>query len=326
EFRTREVPSSSSLGTSRPVLPPDLGEKFFPLSHDAVDLRYRPRLAAEVRLHYVHARSRTDEWRTLTFLVPLAADTEILPWEESLRFSEHDPSFDDHPADGATFESFPATLGDSRRRSRLQKSLTDWLYRNEVLTLWNCSELKELSAPGEAEGEFRVRLKELLHERRDLEMEKLRAKYLPRFSRVQEKIRKVEQRVDQQKSRYRQQGIATATDIGATLLGALFGRRTSTAAAVRRTATRAGRAAGGRDTIARAEEDLSAANEALIALEDQFRDDAMGIQSRDVATLTIEEVRVAPRKSDISIAPFIVVWMPWTVNDQGVPEALWEEA
>lgn len=324
EFNRRAVPSTASLETARPVLPADVGEKFFPRSRDAVDLRYRPRLFAEVRLHYVHARSKTDEWHTRTLLVPLPPDMEAPPWEEALRYGGDLPSLDEHAEDGATWEMPPAALGDARKRARWRKTLTDWLYRNEVMTLWHCPDLKELSVPGEEEGAFRVRLKELLHERRDLEMEKLRAKYLPRFSRVQERIRKAEQRVSDRKSRHRQQGIATATDIGATLLGALFGRRTSTAAAVRRTATRAGRVAGGRDSIARAEENLSAANEALVTLEDQFRDDALRIQSLDISTVSIEEVRVAPRKSDISLSPFGIVWMPWTVTEQGVPEALWE--
>jgi hypothetical protein len=148
-------------------------------------------------------------------------------------------------------------------------------------------------------------------------MDKLRERYLTKFSRVQERIRKAEQRVAREESQYRDQGMAAAMDVGATLLGALFGRRVSAASAVRRTASRVGRASGERGDIARAKADLSAAQQELLSLEDQFRTDAGRVQAMDAASLVVEEIRIPPRKSDIIVNPPALVWMPWRVTDQG---------
>jgi hypothetical protein len=307
-------------------LPRGLDEYFFPHAPIEGPLTYRPQLLAKARVHHVHAKSQTDSWRTLSLLLPLSGDGEEPAWEEGMRFSDDLPDGKADVADGASFAELPAALGDAKRLSVWQKRYASWLYQNERMVVWDCPEMKEMSKEGESEGEFRVRLSQMMRERRDLEMEKLRAKYLSNFSRVQERIRKAEQRVTKEEAQYRDQGMAAAVDVGATLLGALFGRRVSAGSAVRRTASRVGRASSERGDIARAQADLSAARQELAILESQFREEASSVKTLDASQLVLEEVSVAPRKSDISIAPFVVAWMPWTHTDQGLLEPAWEGA
>ena len=56
---------------------------------------------------------------------------------------------------------------DERLKSyaRWNKSLASFLYRNRTMTLWKCAELRETSRPRESEGDFRVRLGQVLRER-----------------------------------------------------------------------------------------------------------------------------------------------------------------
>ncbi len=319
---------SAAAGTAgkRPILPPGFDEHFFPSSASAAEVTYRPQLLTTTRLHYVHAKSRVDEWKTLAMLLPFGADRDEPLWEQALRLAGELPAADPAAAEAAAFAALPSALGNAKLVSSWQKQLASWLYQHETLTLWSCQALKEISSPGEGEGEFRSRLSHMLREQRDAEMEKLRAKYQPRFNRVQERIRKAEQRVAKEQAQFRDQGVSAAVDVGATLLGALFGRRVSAGSAVRRTASRVGRTASERGDIARAKEDLEAARQELVQLEDQFREEAALVKAMDASNLAVELVLVSPRKTDIAIAPFTVAWMPWVTSDQGVLEPAWKGA
>ncbi|MFZ1729880.1 MAG: DUF87 domain-containing protein [Bacteroidota bacterium] len=318
--------ASSTAAGSQPILPQGLDEYFFP--HGTVEgpLAYRPQLLAKARVHHLHPKSNTDSWRSLSLLLPLSDDGDMPVWEEGMRFTDDLPDTAAGKIKGASFAELPAALGDAKRLILWQKRYASWLFETEQLLLWSCPELKAISKEGESEGEFRIRLSQMTHEQRDGEMEKLRAKYLPKFSRVQERIRKAEQRVAKEEAQYQDQGMAAAVDVGATLLGALFGRRVSASSAVRRTASRVGRASSERGDIARAQADHSAAQQELALLEQQFREEASRVQALDASNLVLEEISVAPRKSDTVVAPFAVAWMPWTHTDQGLLEPAWEGA
>lgn len=318
-----EVKATAFQTGARPVLPGGMPERFLPPAQGDGALTWRPQLLAETRLHFVHARSALDVWRERTLLVTIPDEGDP-DWNMALR-ADALPLVQDEPTgSSAAFAPLPSALGDGKRLRTWEKSFSAWLYEHEAATVYQCAELKAMSTPDEGEREFRIRLSEMLHERRDAEMEKLRTKYLPKFGRVQERIRKAEQRVAREEAQFRDQGMAAAVDVGATLLGALFGRRVSAASAVRRSVSRVGRASSERGDIARAKADLSAAQQELLVLEDQFRVDAGGVQAMDAGMLSIEEIRVAPRKSDIDVAPLSLVWTPWRAREDGTLEALWE--
>jgi hypothetical protein len=87
-----------------------------------------------------------------------------------------------------------------------------------------------------------------------------------------------------------------------------------------------GRASSERGDIGRAQADLAAARQELAQLEEQFREEASKVKTFDASQLVLEQVPVAPRKSDISMAPFVVAWMPWKKTDQGLLEPAWAGA
>ncbi|MDX9759360.1 MAG: DUF853 family protein [Bacteroidota bacterium] len=322
----RPVDATGAIETrgSRPVPPPDMLEHFLPHAKDVTSVVYRPQLLLTGRLHFVHAKSGLDEWRSRALLLAIPTDTAAPDWETGIRL-DADVALPTEPgATDATYAEIPALLGNPKTRASWAKAFTAWLFECEAASIWICAAMKAVSAPGEGEKEFRIRLSEMLHERRDLEMETHKARYLPKFARVQERIRKAEQRVEKEEAQFRGQGMAAAVDVGATLLGALFGRRVSAASAVRRTAAKVGRASDERGDIQRAKADLAAAQEELRELEVRFREDASRVQEMDAASLVIEEVRVPPRKSDIAVAPPALTWMPWTEDDRGMPLPAWE--
>ncbi|MDH3570257.1 MAG: ATP-binding protein, partial [Gemmatimonadota bacterium] len=138
----------------------------------------------------------------------------------------------------------------------------------------------------------------------------------------QERIRKAEERVGREASQYDQQKMQTAISMGATVLGALFGRRVASVGTVGRATTTmrgVGRAAREKDDIARARRDLEALHEQLAALEEEFTGETEALDDpSDAAAHEITEQLVRPLKSDITIGRVALSWLPWWVDESGV--------
>ena len=159
--------------------------------------------------------------------------------------------------------------------------LAGHLYRERPLRLWRCRKPPVVSNPGESEGDFKIVLRAAVREQRDLAVEKLRHRYAPKLARLQERIRAAEQRVEVEESQYSQKRAQTAISIGATVVGALFGRKLGSLGNVGRATTAmrgAGRAARERGDIARAKEKAGVLRTQLKELEQKFEDDIEALE------------------------------------------------
>ncbi len=125
-----------------------------------------------------------------------------------------------------------------------------------------------------------------------------------------------------EESQYDQQKMQTAISMGATVLGALFGRRVASVGTVGRATTAmrgVGRAAREKDDIARAKRDLEALHEQLAALEEEFRGETDALDDpSDTDAHDVTEQLIRPRKSDITVGRVALTWLPWWIDQNGV--------
>lgn len=313
-----------SLG-GHPVLPPDVPQLYWParsVTSAAGKLVYRPALIGAARVHFVQAKSEIDTWDVLQILTRFQGDLEpATVWDSSLvTYDEFDTCATEECAT-AVYSSLPAGLTRARAFERLTTSLRDFVYRTHRMVLRKCSELKLQSRPGESAGAFKIRLKEAAHERRDLEVEKLRAKYAPKVAMIQERIRKAEQRVETEKSQANQSMLSATLTFGSSVLGALFGRKkisASNASRVASTVRAAGRVASQRGDVGNAKENVAALQQQLAKLEEEATAQVEQLQATaDIERMEIEELELKPRKSDISVTRVALVWLPWSVDATG---------
>jgi hypothetical protein len=196
------------------------------------------------------------------------------------------------------------------------KSYASFLYRAHGLELWKSTSLKQMSRPGETEGDFRIRMRQLLRERRDLELEKLRKKYTPKLAKLQERIDKAEERVFREKSQYDHQKLQTAISFGATILGALTGRKLGSSRNVGRATTAArsaSRTAREKEDIDRAKKQVRQLREKLSQMQEEFEVGTERIQELPgPAEIELEEVSIRPRKADITVSTMALAWTPWS--------------
>ncbi|NNL87063.1 MAG: ATP-binding protein, partial [Myxococcales bacterium] len=307
----------------RPVVPPALRERFLataaPTSEEFV---YRPALLAQVDLHYAD-RSQLDHWETRFLLARLSGANPRGVWRDAQSLGDL-PDFDTQADPGARFDAPPGRVLDEKTFRGFGKQLTSFCYRSFPLELWRSARPKGRSRPGESEGAFLGRLQQLQREARDAAMEKLRRRFAPKLARLAERIRKTEARVEREEEQYRQSRLQSAISIGATLMGALFGRKLGSVGNVGRASTAAksvGRARRERGDISRAEQDLEASREELAALEEDFEARLEDVRlEKAVDRIECEAFRVRPRKSDTSVAELWFVWEPWSFR-HGEPAA-----
>jgi hypothetical protein len=287
-------------------------------------LIYRPAFLGTGRLHFVNARAKVDIWKKTVLLSSLAADETGILWDEATEFRDSDPELDKKGVTQVRFAALPPAAARPESYTAWKKDLANYLYQNRTLKLWKYAPLKQVSEVGESERDFRVRLSHLVHEKRDLAVEKLRKRYAPKLARLEERLRKAEARVSKEESQYGQQKVQTAVSFGATILGALFGRKMASVGTVGRATTSmrgVGRIAREKEDIVRAQKEVEVIQHKLVELEEEFKEKIAQMQEEFIPEdLELEEVQIQPRKGDISVGTIALIWTPWRLDRSGLAE------
>ena len=308
-----QAPASGATST-RPVLPAGVRELFLPPARPGA-ARYAPALVGEARVHFVDAKRGIDLWQSLALLAPLTrADGSV--WEGANDFDELDELRDEPPVGSEVlgFDPLPAEARRAKTFESYGKALALHLYATRVLVLVACPSLKLLSKPGEPRPDFLARVRQAAREARDRDVEKLKVKYAPKVAAANDKIRRAEERVRRETAQYEQQKSQSMISVGASLLGALFGRKLASSANVGRATTAArgiSRATREKGDVESAADVLRAAQDGLMELERAFRSETEELGAvPEPEALGLLDVSIKPRKSDTLVERVALVWVP----------------
>lgn len=317
--------ATSAPPAERPLLPPGVPECFVTPALPAPSgarLVWKPGLLAGAQLHFVkRGAADLDHWQAASVLAALDADLGPDPWSERETLAAAPATASDAEVAGA-FAALPQAAARKQSYATWNKRLASAMYRDERLTIFHAPDLKRWSRAGQEEGAFRAELVHAAREKRDLNLEKLRKRYAPKLARLQDRIARAEDAVSRERDQARHQKLQTVVSVGATVLGALFGRKVASAGTVGRASTAArsaSRASREARDVARAEgrvEDLRADLDALQEEFDAACDPLRG--SVDPKDLNVEAVAVRPRKSDLAIDGPRLAWTPWWVSPEGI--------
>ncbi len=316
---TSPVAASSAPGISlagaRPTLPAEIPQFFIPLRGGAADVVYRPMLVGGARVRFADAKSGVDAARDVVALTPLVEQVVAVNWEQA---SELDFSLNDlekSPTAGAAFGDLPAAALKAKNFAEWSKDFVTWLYGSQTLDLLRSPSLNQLSAAGETERDFRVRLQQSARESRDEQVDILRKKYAVKIAALQEKVRRAEQAVQRETEQANQAKMQTAISFGATLLGAFTGRKLASATNFSKAATAVKgvtRSVQQSGDVGRAKDTVESYKKQLEDLSAQFAEESAALESRiDPATETLGTVSVKPKKTDIDAQLVALAWAPY---------------
>jgi len=173
--------------------------------------------------------------------------------------------------------------------------------------------MKLVSKPGESERDFQARIQHTGRESRDAAVEKLRQQYAPKVARLQEKARKAEEAVGKEQQQASQQKLQTAVSIGATMLGALMGRRAVSLSTLGRATTAArgvGRSAKETEDVAKAQVRLQEAQAELAALEAELQQEVAALEGVAPGGIALETIEIKPKRGGVDIRIVALAWKP----------------
>ena len=193
-----QAENSQSFG-QQPGLPPDVPQYFLSARRARVEgmtLVYSPRLFCSAHVHITDQKKEVDVEEALHLLAPITDEALPVDWDavEEAGFEESD--LDAEAVDEGRFADLPSAAGKATSYKKWNREWKNWIYRNHALELLRSPTLDEWSRPMESERDFRIRLQQVAHERRDVMVEHLRKKYAPKIATLQERIRRAELAVE----------------------------------------------------------------------------------------------------------------------------------
>ncbi len=300
------VPSAATV----PVLDPAIQQYFAP-GGDA----YIPMVLGVARVSYSDAKLGLDETREIAVLTPIADGPVAVDWEHAepsdfvvkdLLTSPEGPS--------ATFAALPAAAAKPKSYATWEKDFSRWAAQSQSIELFKSPRAKVLSAPDESERDFRIRLGGDAREARDAALAKVRDKYAARLTAIHDRIRRAEQTVQVQSEQATGAKMSAAVSIGATIFGALLGRKAVSASTLGR-ATTAARGMGkvGREAqdVTRASENVTALTQQQIDLQAELESDLQAVSAEwDLSAEALERVLVKPKRGGVSVQLVALAWVP----------------
>ncbi len=303
------APATTATAT-RPILPPDVPQYFAPGGSDT----WVPMLVGAARVSYSDAKLKLDETSDILVWTPLTDGPVAADWEhaEPADFGV-DALRKDAPA-ATTFASLPAAAAKAKSYAGWTREFTSWAGRSQSVELWRSSTSGLTSHPTETEAQFRARAAHAAREGRDDAVAALKKKYAPKVAALDEKIRKAGLTIAKEEQQASESKMASAMTVGASVLGALFGRKTISATNVGRVAT-AARSVGriGRESqdVERAKANETALHEQKAELDAAIAADVQALQD-EWATEgeTFERVVVKPKRGGVQVQLVALVWRP----------------
>jgi hypothetical protein len=310
------VPASTAPAAQSPSVKPSVpaGVREYFLKGTGAPAAYRPVLYGAARIHYTDARRGVDIVRSLQAAVPFADGAIPIDWQHADGAVEppdslHEPK----AAPAATYGPLPAAALDPKRYVEWSRDFADWIVQSQPLKLFSVPSLKLLSEPGESERDFRIRTQQATRELRDGAVESLRARFAPKVARLEEKRRKAQEVVAREQQQVGQQKLQTAVSLGATMLGALMGRRSVSMSTLGRATTAArgvGRSMKEAQDVERAQVRLQEAEAELAALNADLEGEIATLEHTPDANAAFDVIEIKPKRGNVDIRLVALAWQP----------------
>ena len=264
------------------------------------------------RISYTDAKLGIDEVRDVAVVTPIADGAVAVDWDHAEPADFEVRQLQQTPPAGATFGPLPAAAAKPRSYATWEKDFARWATSSQSIEVFRSARTKLSSAPDESERDFRIRLQQALREGRDQALARLREKHASRLRTAEDKLRRAEAAVERENQQASESKMSAAVSFGATVLGALIGRKAVSATTLGRATT----AAKSMGRISRESGDVARATSTVTTLEQQLADaqaalesDLQAVQGEwDPQAEELERVVVKPKRGSVSVQLVGLVW------------------
>jgi len=266
--------------------------------------RFNASLMAEASLHFFNQTRGIDEEENLCINLDLDASENSLDWDNSNQIEDTINCFSQYPVNppsNALYAEVPEFIREDKKLRKAKASLKNWLYHEHQLELYRSKSPKLESRPYESLADFKVRLNDLLNEKKEEAISVLQERYAKREKVLTDRLERALEKLDKEKADTNNSFLK----VGITVLGALFGKsRASIGVAGSRVLKERG-------DVSRQEARIEKIQEDIEELEEELEDKIDELAEKyDIDKVDIEEFSIKPRKTDIEVDDIAVVWKP----------------
>jgi hypothetical protein len=148
----------------------------------------------------------------------------------------------------------------------------------------------------------------------------VRRKYAAKEAGLAERLRRAQAAVGREQEEASQQKTQTAVSLGATMLGALFGRKAVSTGTLGRATTAArgvSRSMKEAADVKRATETVASVEKQVAELEDQVAADTAAVAAQFDVSASLERVVVAPKRGQVDVQVVALGWIPASAEGFG---------
>jgi len=325
-------PTPEGLYESPPTLPPEVQQFFLRASRSPEEaardwkaaehrqvqvtgsrLLYRPGLLGLGEVYFEDTR-KDVEHREEVALVAMETGGGATVWADAEPWPISGQDLEGRPAGEALYEAVPEAFNEPREFRSLERAFVDHLYRTSRLEIPYNRTLKLYGRAGESDRDFRERCEKAARKGREEELEKAREKFEARREKLERKLQKEEMELAEDRSEHEGRKRDEILSAGESVLGMLFGRRSSravSAASRRRRMTQKAQM-----DVKESEETIKDLKEDLEELQREEEDALEEIRDEWVETLEeMEMVAIKPLKRNVRALTFGLMWVPhWAVT------------
>ncbi len=324
-----------------PIAPPGVNQVFLPVTiRESESLRvleskvggritatgqqlvFLPALVGLASIAFTDRKLGLDETQEFALMLPLDPDAPSVDWRDAQPVELKERDLETQPPSDALFAGgIPASISAARGLSKMSSDLTDHLYRNQAFTLLYNPALKLYAKPGENERDFRARCQQVARETRDQLVDDIRKKYDVKLQRLADRKAKEEGQLSEDKAQLTGrvgEEILSGLDSVAGLFGLFGSRRRKSVSSLSKVATKRRITAQAQANIDESKAEIGRIEKDLATLQsDMEAEMSEATQEWTQSAEQVEEVKVAPRKSDVDVHLVALAWTPsWEVSYQ----------
>jgi hypothetical protein len=270
---------------------------------------YRPGLLASAQVRILDRKLGVDSEMTRSVLVQNVDKRGVVRWEENPYSGTPLDQIDTSPVPGARFSTIDSPLNNTKLMTSLQKDFSDWVFRNSSVKARANQALKVYAGPDVSQADFVRACAEAARDARDAEIAKKTAQLDRQLKTLQDKLTREERELREDESELSNRKLEEAGTHLENITGLFGGRR------------KASRLSSSLTKRRMTEQAKSDVEESITAI-DQFKQQIAELEKRReevVAEINNRwgnvvnestEVIVTPKKTDVFVNLFGLVWMP----------------
>lgn len=273
---------------------------------------FEPWLTARGSVRFFNTKRNINEVKDVSLRIYLD-DNFIEPnWDEAEESPYGLDELTNQPPSPCNYYPLAPVFTRIRDLRAYAKKFADYLYQNRELELYRAAGLKIESKPQESLVDFKIRLADILREKKDEAIEKLQEKYKTKTDRLEKRIDTALQKVEKEKVDVKSKTTDTILSFGAAVLGAFLGRKGMSISTISKASTgvkNVGRLSKEKGEVKRAEKVVLKLQEELEELMEEVEAKSSQIaEDFTIENFVIDTFSIKPRRSDIFDLDLCLLW------------------